>query len=120
MSLTERHRSAIYQGLIAVVEDPEAVEAMLSQFPTRELDEPVTRDVLRAELADSDRRIETRMTATADDLRAELAEGERRTETRMTAVADGLRAEIHAAMRWTITTMIALTAMIIAVMNAVI
>lgn len=51
MILTQKHRSSIYAGLSPVIGDEEA-EALLSQFPTRVGDEPVTRDVLRAELAE--------------------------------------------------------------------
>lgn len=52
MTLSEKSRSAIYQGLASVVEDEEAIEEMLSHFPGREVEEPVTKDFLRAELAD--------------------------------------------------------------------
>lgn len=57
MSLSERSRSTLYHGLSAVIDDEEAVGEMLSHFPTHDLDQPVTRDHLRAELAVLDQRV---------------------------------------------------------------
>lgn len=51
MALKERHRSSIYQTLAPMLGEEEA-EALLSQFPARDLDEPVTKEFVRAEIAD--------------------------------------------------------------------
>ena len=51
MTLTAKHRSSIYSTLSPLIGEEEA-EALLSEFPARELDEPVTKDFLRAELAE--------------------------------------------------------------------
>jgi hypothetical protein len=51
MALSTRHRSSIFQTLSPILGEEEA-EAMLSQFPTRDLDEPVTKEFVRAEIAD--------------------------------------------------------------------
>src|SRR5439155_20611968 len=51
MPLSQKHRSTIYQKLEPILGEEEA-EALLSQFPARELDEPVTKEFVRAELAD--------------------------------------------------------------------
>lgn len=51
VALTERSRSEIYTGLSSVL-SAEAVEEMLSYFPARDVEEPVTREFLRAEIAD--------------------------------------------------------------------
>lgn len=51
MALKERHRSSIYQTLAPMLGEEEA-EALLAQFPTRDLDEPVTKEFVRAEIAD--------------------------------------------------------------------
>ena len=51
MTLTQKQRSSIYEGLAPVIGDAEA-EALLSQFPSTSGDEPVTRDALRAEMAE--------------------------------------------------------------------
>jgi len=41
----------LYQHLAPIVGEEEA-EALLSQFPSRDLDEPVTKEFVRAEIAD--------------------------------------------------------------------
>jgi hypothetical protein len=51
VALTTKHRSSLYQTLSPIVGEEEA-EALLSQFPARDLDEPVTKEFVRAEVAD--------------------------------------------------------------------
>ena len=51
MALSQKHRSSNYQQLSPILGEEEA-EALLSQFPARDLDEPVTKDFVRAELAE--------------------------------------------------------------------
>lgn len=51
MALSERSRSALYQGFSAFV-DEEAVQEMMSFFPARDVEEPVTKEFLRAEISD--------------------------------------------------------------------
>jgi hypothetical protein len=51
VALSTRHRSSIFRTLAPILGEEEA-EAMLSQFPARELDEPVTKEFVRAEIAD--------------------------------------------------------------------
>jgi hypothetical protein len=62
MVLDARRRSSIYQQLVPLIGDENA-NALMSEFPSVEADELVTRQFLRAELS---------------DLRAELAELESR------------------------------------------
>ena len=56
MALAEKHRSIIYAHFVETIGE-EAAEAMLSQFPARDLDEPVTKEFVRAEIADVQREI---------------------------------------------------------------
>ncbi len=51
MSLNERDRSALYQGLSHII-DEEPVGAMLSYFPARDVEEPATKEFVRAQIAD--------------------------------------------------------------------
>ena len=51
MALTNKSRTAIYTGLSDIIEE-EALEEMLTNFPAREIDEPVTRDFLAAQMSD--------------------------------------------------------------------
>ena len=99
MALTERSHAALFRGLSDVIQNEEAVGEMLSFFPARDVEEPVTREFLRAEMAD--------LRADMADLRAEL-KGD---------VAD-LRAEMHdgfrGSTRWTIGFMVTLSGVIIA------
>ncbi len=50
MPLTERSRHKLYETFTALIDDEEAVQEMLSDFPARDVEEPVTQDFLRAEL----------------------------------------------------------------------
>lgn len=72
MPLTQRSRSALYHGLAEIIDDEQAVEEMLSYFPSRDVEEPVTKEFLRAELA---------------QLRSELHVGFRNLAGTMVAVA---------------------------------
>lgn len=91
MALTERNRSALYQGLSTIV-DEEAVQEMLSYFPARDVEEPVTKEFLRAELSGVESSIRTDMSAM--ELR--------------------LNDRINRAMGWNIASMIAMAAVIVA------
>ena len=67
MPPSQKHRSTIYQKLEPILGEEEA-EALLSQFPARELDEPVTKEFVRAELAD----FRTEFRAEIAELRVEM------------------------------------------------
>ena len=51
MAISEKSRSALSQGLVPIAGE-EAVGEMLSFFPARDVEEPVTKELLRAEIAD--------------------------------------------------------------------
>ena len=106
MSLTERSRAALYQGLITVIDDEQAVEEMMSYFPARDVEEPVTKEFLRAEMADL--RAELRaemasqlsglrgeMAALGSDLRGEIAAGDAGLRDEISTLGRDLRADIH-------------------------
>ncbi len=89
MALTEKSRSALYQGLTTIIDNQQAVEEMLSYFPARDVEEPVTKEFLRAEMNDlrvemSDLRVEM------SDLRTEMASMEIRIIDRMDTKLDRL------------------------------
>lgn len=79
MALSQKHRSSLYQHLAPLVGEEEA-EALLSQFPSRDLDEPVTKEFVRAEVIATRGDLQAEIAATRSDLQAEIA---------------GLRAEMH-------------------------
>jgi len=51
VALLEKHRSVIYAHLVEHVGE-EAAEAMLAQFPSRDLDEPVTKEFVALQIAE--------------------------------------------------------------------
>ena len=70
MTLSQRHRSSIYRTLSDVLGQEEA-EAMLAEFPANEGSELVTKDFLRAELAEFRTELRNEIAA----LRVELHSG---------------------------------------------
>ena len=98
MSLSQKSRTAIYEALSHLGTDPDAVEEFLSHFPSRDLDEPVTKEfhraetaTLRAEMADSAAQLRTEMAGLRTELRGEMSE--LRTEMHV-GFAD-IRTEMH-------------------------
>ncbi|MBV6509386.1 MAG: hypothetical protein JJLCMIEE_02455 [Acidimicrobiales bacterium] len=89
MALSERSRSALFQGLTPIVGE-EATAEMLGQFPARDVEEMVTREHLDRRLAELRGELRGEMA----ELRGEMAElrGELRGE--MAELATGLRAEM--------------------------
>ena len=102
MALTERSRSALYQGLSNIV-DEEAVQEMMSFFPARDVEEPVTKEFLRAEMSD----LRSELTGEMSSLRSEL-KGE------MSAMEHRLIERINRAQTWNVLAMIAFAGTIIA------
>ena len=50
MALSESSRSRIYQGLVNFIGE-EAIDEMMSYFPARDVEEPATKEFVRAEIA---------------------------------------------------------------------
>lgn len=62
MALDAAHRSSIYQKLVPVLGEDDA-NALMTEFPSVEADELVTKQFLRAELATLETRLTLRMGA---------------------------------------------------------
>ncbi len=90
MALSAKHRSTIYERLSPMLGEEE-VEALLSQFPARDLDEPVTKEFVRAEISG----VRTEMADLRSDLRGEIAD----LRTELHGEISGLRTELHARLR---------------------
>jgi hypothetical protein len=73
MALDARTRSSIYEKLKPVLGDDDA-NALMSEFPAREHDELITKQFLRAELAD----LRTELHREVGSLRTEIADRLRR------------------------------------------
>lgn len=106
MALTERSRSTLYQGLTRLLHDDQAVAEMLSYFPARDVEEPVTKDFLRAEMAD----LRTEMAELRTELRAEMAE--LRTDFRVE-----LQVALRAQTQWLVGLMVTLAAVVVGVVT---
>lgn len=113
MAMTERSRSVIFQRMRTVLDDERAAEEMLSHFPARDVEEPVTKEFLRLELAEV-RAEFAGLRAEFADLKGEFAD--------LKAELAGVRAEMHLALRnllqWLVTTMIAIATVMTAVLLA--
>ena len=79
MALDARTRSSIYGKLVTVLGDDDA-NALMSEFPSVEADELVTKQFLRAELAELRSELRSEMGGLRDELRTEVG---------------GLRDELH-------------------------
>ena len=77
MPLTERSRHKLYETFTALIDDEDAVQEMLSYFPARDVEEPVTKDFLRAELQTEIGAVRVEI----GDLRAEMHQPARATPT---------------------------------------
>ncbi len=69
MALDARHRSSLYGKFVPLLGEDDA-NALMSEFPASEADELVTRQYLRAEMAE----LRTELHAEMADLRTEMAE----------------------------------------------
>lgn len=86
-----RYRCALYTGLTRIIGDDQAVEEMLSYFPARDVEEPVTKEFLRAEMADLRAEMHTQLGA----VRTEVADLRAEVHVELAAV----RADMHAGFR---------------------
>jgi hypothetical protein len=77
MPMTERSRHKLYETFTALIDDEDAVQEMLSYFPARDVEEPVTKDFLRAELQTEIGAVRVEI----GDLRAEMHQTARATQT---------------------------------------
>jgi hypothetical protein len=94
MSMSQRSRTAVYDGLSTIIPDRDALEELMSHFPARELDEPATKEFVAARSAELRTEMADLWTEMAD-LRAEMAD----LRTELKGEVAGLRTELHAAFR---------------------
>ena len=117
MSLSQKSRIALYEGLSGVIPDEDAVEELLAQFPSRDLDEPVTKDYHRAETA----LLRSEFHADMAELRTEMADLRSEVRTEMAGLGSELRIEMHrGAQRLTVTLaalMVSMTGVIVAALT---
>ena len=124
MAMTQRSRSVLYQRLTAVTEDEVAVGELLSYYPSRDVEEPATKEFvaarsaevlaevadvragfsdLRADFSDLRSDVSTQIAL----LRVEMAA----MESRMTANAN---AQMRASIQWTLGALVSVMALVVA------
>jgi len=140
MSLSERSRSALYLSLVDVVHDERAVEEMLSYFPARDVEEPVTKEFFRAEMAIQRAEAQAEFAVVRSEFQTEFAAVRSDMQTEFAAVRsefqhglsvgrtelhdglEGLRSEMHRGFQrqtaWLVTTMVAMNALTVAAVTA--
>jgi len=109
MSLSERSRAAIHEGLSTVI-DQEAVEEMLAQF--RDAEELASkRDIgeFRTEMVERFADVDRRMTQGFADA-----------DRRMTEGFAQMREKAHSDLRWTIVTVLASNSMMAGIVGALV
>ncbi len=108
MSLSERNRSVLFEGLVRTIGDEEAVSDLMAQFPAGALDRPATRgDIaeLRGELHAEVAGVRVEMAELRSEMRTEFASvrsetAELRSEVRTEfASVRGEMAELRSEMR---------------------
>lgn len=117
MALTEKSRSALYLGLTELIADEQAVQEMLSYFPARDVEEPVTKEflraemaVLRAEMAD----LRTEMAEFRTEMRTEMADFRTEMRTEMADFRTEMERNLRSLQTWTIGTGLSLGGLIVA------
>jgi chromosome segregation ATPase len=100
MALSHKARSEAYEGLRSIMSEQSA-DDLLAHFPARDLDEPVTREFLRAELADVrseiaelDARLSTQLAEVDNRLSTHLAEVDKRLSTHLAEVDKRLSTQL--------------------------
>ncbi|MBL8777467.1 MAG: hypothetical protein JNK12_16110 [Acidimicrobiales bacterium] len=92
MALKAKSRSTLFDKLSPIVGDEEVVDDLLAQFPARDIDEPITRDHMRAEFATFRGEVAAEFAAVRGEVAAEFAAVRSEVATEFAAV----RSEIGA------------------------
>jgi len=102
---SDKSRSAIYQGLSRII-DEEAVQDMLTQFPSASADKPASEEFVRAEIS---------------GLRTEMTTEISRIRTQMTTEISGLRTEMASMkvdiIKWNLATILVVAGLMMAMIR---
>jgi hypothetical protein len=94
MALDAQHRSSLYQKFVPLLGDDDA-NALMSEFPAREADELVTKQFLRAELAEVELRLTGLIGEVDHRLTTQFTEVDQRLSGQIAQVDHRLVREIH-------------------------
>ncbi|MCX7621702.1 MAG: hypothetical protein N2037_12770 [Acidimicrobiales bacterium] len=93
MVLDARTRSSIYEKLCPVL-GPDDANALMSEFPSTEVDELVTRHFLRAEMAELRREMHTEIGQLRNEMHTEIGQLRNEMHTELSAVRHELGARL--------------------------
>ena len=131
MTLNTRDRSILFESLSKLA-DPEAVDAMLAHFPTRDVDEPLTRDYLDSRLIEFREEIRLAiltefrafdakigslrqdMTTGFGELDAKVGSIRGELDSKIGSLRQDMEAQFRRSLQWTVATLIALATLIVA------
>lgn len=115
MALTERNRSAVYRGLSGIINE-EAVSELLSNIPAHGIDEPATKDLVRAEAAQLRTEIATVRSEFAN-VHTEIAKVRTEASQMEQRLMSHVHSEARASTQWTIGVMVGLFGILIAALT---
>ncbi len=136
MALKAKSRSTLFNTLSPIVGDEEVVDDLLAQFPARDIDEPITRDHMRAEFATFRGEVAAEFAAVRSEMstefaavrsevaagfaavRSEVAAGFAATSAEIAEHRTEVERRIAAAHRQTVTWLIAMATLVITVNTA--
>lgn len=122
MALSERSRSILFTSLSSVIPDPKAVQDMLSHFPARDVEESVTKEHLRAEMAIQRAELQAEFGAFRSEVQADFGALRAEMHTEVGALRQeigAVRVELRDALRqqtqWLIGVMVTLCSLVLAI-----
>ena len=122
MALKAKSRSTLYDKLSPIVGDEEVVDDLLAQFPARDIDEPITRDHMRAEFATFRGEVAAEFAAVRGEVaaefaavRSEIAELRAHTDQQFERVRTDVARQIAAAHRQTVTWLLTVAGIVVTV-----
>ncbi len=125
MALKAKSRSTLFNTLSPIVGDEEVVDDLLAQFPARDIDEPISRDHMRAEFATFRGEVAAEFAAVRSEMttefaavRSEVAAGFAATSAEIAEHRTEVERRIAAAHRQTVTWLIAMATLVITVNTA--
>ena len=98
MALTQQHRNVVYNAWVPDLGE-EVAEALISHFPARDLDEPVTKEFVEVKIAEVRTEIAGVRTEVAD-LRGEMRAESGKVRTEMHQEIGGLRKDLQHVLMW--------------------
>lgn len=111
MALSQKHRSSLFLSLAPMVGEDEA-EAMLSQFPSTDLDLPATKEFVRAEVET----LRTELLLTKHELRSEMADLRADLRAEMADLRVEMNQRFHAQLVWLVGVAFSMLAVILTAM----